>query len=88
MIALQPAIHDGGVTLLRDTFLGHLGVDPFRVTPHLGADLAELDGRRGIVAHNILECLVEVAVVKEDVGIVVPPVEVALDGFDGLNYAV
>lgn len=40
-----------------------------------------------MVADSFLEGLVELAVVEEDVGVVVPAVEVALDGANGLQDA-
>lgn len=85
MVTLKSTVHDSSVTLLRDALLGDLGIDPFRKAPHLGANLTKLDGSRGVVLDSILECLVEVAIVQEDVGVMVPAVEVALDRLDGLN---
>jgi hypothetical protein len=85
VVAFQAAVHDGGVALLCDTLLGDLGVDPVGEAPHVGADLTKLDGGGCVVLDGILEGLVEVAIVEEDVGVVVPAVEVALDGLDGLN---
>lgn len=85
MVALHATVHDGTVTLLGDTLFGDLGIDPVGESPHVGADLAKLDGTRGVVANRLLEGLVEVAVVEEDVGVVVPAVEVALEGANGLD---
>lgn len=85
MVALQSTVHDSSVTLLRDALLGNLGIDPFREAPHLGANLAKFDRSRGVVLDSVLECLVEVAIVQEDVGVMVPAVEVALDRLDGLD---
>ena len=88
MIAFHATVHDSCVTLLRDTLLRDLGVNPVRETPHVRANLAELDGSRGVVLDGVLEGVVEVAIVQEDVGVVVPAVEVALNGLDGLDDAV
>jgi len=88
VVALHAAVHDGGVALLGDALLGDLGVNPVREAPHVGTDLAKLDGTRGIVRYGVLEGLAEVAIVEEDVGVVVPAVEVALDRLDGLDDAV
>jgi len=88
MIALQPAIHDGIITLFGDTLLGHLGINPVGVPPHIGADLAELDRAAGVVADSLLEVVIEVAVVQEDVGVVVPAVKVAFNGLERLDDAV
>ena len=85
MIAFQSTIHDGGISLLGDAFLGHFGIDPVGVPPHLGADLAKLDGGRGVVGHDVFERLVELAVVEEHVRVMIPAVEMALDGLDGLD---
>src|SRR4051812_9246728 len=59
VVALQPTIHDSGVSLFGDALLGHLGVDPVGVAPHFGAYLAELNRSRRVVSYNILESLVE-----------------------------
>ena len=88
MVTFKAAVHDGGVALLGDALLGDLGVDPFREAPHLRADLAKLDGGGCVVLDGVLEGLVEVAVVEEDVGVVVPAIEVALDGLDGLDNTI
>lgn len=85
MVALQSTVHDSSVTLLRDALLGNLGIDPLREAPHLRANLAKLDRSRGVVLDSVLECLVEVAIVQEDVGVMVPAVEVALDRLNGLD---
>lgn len=88
MVALHAAVHDGIVALLPDTFLGDLGVDPVRVSPHVRANLAKLDLARRVVADGIAKVLVEVAIVEEDIGVVVPVVEVALDRLERLDDAV
>lgn len=88
VVALESTVHDSSVALLRDALLGDFGIDPLREAPHLGANLAELYGSRGVVLDGVLECLVEVAIVQEDIGVMVPAVEVALDRLDGLNYTI
>lgn len=88
MVALQSTVHDSSVTLLRNALLGDLGIDPFREAPHLGANLAKLDGGRGVIFDGVLECLVEVAIVQEHVRIMIPAVEVALDRLDGLDDSI
>lgn len=88
MVALQASVHDGGVALLGNALLGHVGIDPIRIPPHFGTDETKLDGSRRVICYNLLERLVEFGVVEEDVGVVVPPVEVALDGLDGLDHPV
>ena len=88
VVTFHATVHDRGVTLLGDTLLRDLGVDPVRETPHVRANLAELDGSRGVVLDGVLEGVVEVAIVQEDVRVVIPAVEVALDGLDGLDDTV
>lgn len=80
VVALKPSVHDSRVTLLGDALLGHFLVYPVRIPPHLGPDFAKLDGGGGILLDSLLERLVEIPVIEEDVGVVVPAVEVALDG--------
>lgn len=82
MVAFESTIHDGIITLLGDTLLGDFGIDPVRKPPHIGANLAKLDSTRCIVANRLFEGLVEVAIVKENVGVIEPAIEVAFDGFD------
>jgi hypothetical protein len=87
VVALHTAVHDGVVSLLVDALLGHLGVDPVGVPPHVRANLAKLDRALGVVPDGVPEGLVELPIVEEDVGVVVPPVEVALDRLHGLDDA-
>lgn len=88
VVTFHATVHDSSITLLGDTLLGDLGVNPVRETPHVRANLAELDGSRSVVLDSVLEGVVEVAIVQKDVGVVVPAVEVALDGLDGLDDTV
>lgn len=88
VVALQATVHDGSVSLLRDTLFGDLGINPLREAPHLRADLAKLHRGGGVVLDGILEGLVEVAIVQEDVWVVIPAVEVALDRLDRLDYTI
>lgn len=85
VVALQSTVHDGIVALLVDAFLGNLGVDPVGIPPHVRTNLTELDSGLGVVLDRLLERLVEVAIVEENIGVVVPTVEVALDRLHGLN---
>lgn len=85
MVTFQAAVHDGSIALLRNALLGDLGVDPFGESPHFRPNLAEFDGGRRIVLHRVFKGLVEVAIIEEDVWVVVPSVEVTLDGLDGLD---
>lgn len=88
VVAFHTTVHDSSVTLLADTLLGDLRVDPIGETPHAVIDFTKLDGCTGVVLHSCLEVFVEVAVVKENVRIVEPTVEVALDRLEGLDDTV
>ena len=63
MVALQTTIHDGTVTLFGDTLLGDLLVNPIGETPHVGANLAELDSAGSVVLDGGLEVVVKVSIV-------------------------
>lgn len=88
MVTLEATIHDSRITLFSNTFLSNLVVDPVRVSPHLGANSTKLDSTRGVVADDILERLIELAVIQENIGVMKPSVEVAFDGLDGLDDTV
>lgn len=88
VVTLHSSVHDSSITLLPDTFLGDLVVDPVRVAPHAAIDLAKLDWGTGIVLHRVHELLVEVTIVEEHVWIVPPAVEVSLDGLDRLDNTI
>ncbi len=88
MVALEATVHDSVIALLGDAFLGDLGVDPVGETPHLRADLAKLNVTGSVISDHLLESLVELAIVEEDVGVVVPPIEVALNRLEGLQNTV
>lgn len=79
VIALHSTVHNGSITLFSDALLGSFLVNPVRITPHATINLAEFNRGAGIICDGILELLVEVAVVKEDIGIMPPPVEVPLN---------
>lgn len=88
VVAFEATIHDGVVTLLGNTLLGDLLINPIGVSPHVITDLAKLDGARSIILDSRLEVFVEVTVVKEDEGVMIPPIEVPLDGLQRLNHAI
>lgn len=88
VVTLESTVHDGGITLFGDAFLSNLVVDPIRVSPHLGANSTKLDSTRGVVADDIFECLIKLAIVQKDVGVVEPSVEVAFDGLYRLDDTV
>ena len=82
MVAFQATVHDGSVSLFSDTLFCDFGIDPVWITPHLWTNFAKFDGTRCVVTNCVLERLVEVSVVQEDVWIMVPSVEMTLDGLD------
>lgn len=88
VITFETTVHDGSVALLRNAFLGHLLVDPVGVSPHVRADLAKLNVRRGVLLHSLLEGLIEVTIVEEDIRIVIPAVEVALHRLHRLDHTI
>lgn len=51
-------------------------------------DLAKFDGATGVIKDGLLEGCAEFGIIEEDVRIVIPSVEVTLDGFDGLENTV
>jgi hypothetical protein len=72
--------------LFPDTFLGNLVVNPVGETPHGVINLAEFHGGASVVLDSGPELLVEVTIVQEDVGVVIPAVEVALDRLERLDH--
>lgn len=88
MVAFQSSVHDSSITLLGNALLGDLGVNPIGESPHVRTDLSELNRRRSVVADSLLELFVEVAIVEENVGVVIPSVEMSLHGLDGLDNTI
>ena len=78
MIALQTTVHDGSISLLSYAFSCHVFVDPVRVSPHAGVDLAKLDRCTRDVCDGLFEGGVEVSVVEENIWIMEPAVEMPL----------
>lgn len=85
MVTLHSTVHDSSISLLGDTLLCNLGVDPIWESPHLGVDGSKFHGATCIVLDRLLECRVELRIVKEDIWVMVPSVEMSLDGLDGLD---
>lgn len=85
MVTLKTTVHDSGVSLLSNTLLCNLGINPVGVSPHLGANLSKLDGSGGVVADGVLEGLVEVSIVEEDIWIMIPSVEVSFNRLHRLD---
>lgn len=88
MIALHATIHNRGISLLGNALLCNLWIYPIRETPHAWVNLTKLDRGAGVVHDCILEGRVELAVIEEDVWIVIPSVEMTLDRLDRLNDTV
>ena len=87
MITFHTAIHDRLIALLSYAFPSYIVVGPFREPPHGRIDLAELDGRAGVVCNCSLEFLSKVSIVQKDIRVMEPSIEVPLDRFDGLYNA-
>jgi hypothetical protein len=85
VVTLHSSVHDSGITLLPDAFLGDLMVNPVGVAPHTVIDLAKFDRSTGVILHRVHKLLVEVTIIQEHIWIVPPSVEVSFDGFDGLD---
>ena len=84
MVALHAAIHDSGVSLLPNALFCRLQIDPVGVTPHIRVYFAEFDSSAGVVYNCLLKCLIEVSIIKENIWIMKPPVEMPFHGFYGL----
>jgi len=85
MIALHATVHNSSITLFPNTLLGDLVVNPVGEAPHGVINLAKFHRSAGVVLHSGPEFIVEIAIIKEDVGVVPPAVEVPLNRFEGLN---
>ena len=88
MVTFHATVHDSRITLLSHALLCDLRVNPVGETPHRVVDFAEFNGSTGVVLDSSLEIIVEIAIVQEHVGVVIPAVEVALDRLDGLDNTI
>ena len=88
VVRLHATVHNSSISLLGDTLLRDSWIYPVWETPHAGIDLSEFNSSTGVVHDGLLEVVVEVAIVQEDVGVMIPSVEVALNGLDGLEDTV
>jgi hypothetical protein len=88
VVALHAAVHYSAVALLRNALFHDCRVGPVWEAPVLLRNLAPFNLRLCVVANGLFEGCVEISVIKEDVRVVVPPIEVPLEGFDGLYDAV
>ena len=88
MVALHAAVHYSAVTLLRNALFHDCRVGPVWEAPMLLRNLAPFNLRLCVVANGLFEGCVEISIIKEDVRVVVPPIEVPLEGLDRLDDAV
>lgn len=84
VITLHATVHNGGITLFSDTLSGNFMVDPVGKAPHGAIDFTKLDTAAGVVEDGVLEVLVKVTIVQEDIWVVPPSIEVALNRLDRL----
>ena len=85
MVALHAAIHNSGVSLLPNTLFCRLQINPIRITPHIRVYFAEFDSSAGVIYNCLLKCLIEISIVKENIWIVKPSVEMPFHRFYGLD---
>lgn len=79
MVTGHATVHNCRISLLCDRFCSLIMIYPIRESPHAGVNLSKLNRTTGVVLNSVLELLVEDAVIEEDVGIVVPAIEVTFD---------
>jgi hypothetical protein len=88
VVALHAAVHYSAVTLLRNALFYDCRIGPVWEAPVLLRNLAPFNFRLCVVANSLFEGCIEISVIKEDVRVVIPPIEVPLKGLDGLDDAV
>jgi len=88
MITFHATIHDSLISLFRNALLCNLRVYPFWKSPHLRVDFPELHRGACVVLNRLFESRIEICIVQEHVGVMIPPVEMSLDGLDRLNNAI
>lgn len=88
MVTFHATVHDSRITLLSHALLCDLRVNPVGETPHRVVDFAEFNGSTGVVLDSSLEIIVEIAIVQEHVGVVIPAVEMTLNGLQRLNHTI
>lgn len=79
VVAFHAAVHNGLITLLSDAFACNFLVDPVRISPHTRVNLPKLDRRACVIGDSFFERRVEIAVIQEDVRVMEPAIEVALN---------
>merc|ERR1711939_367414 len=85
VVTLHSTVHNSSVSLLGDALLCNLRVDPVWESPHLGIDGSELHSATCIILDRLLECRVELRIVKKDVWVMIPSVEMSLNRLDRLD---
>ena len=85
MVALHAAIHDCLISLFRDALFGDLRIDPIWESPHTRVNLTKLHRRTRVIGYYLLKRRVELAIIEEDIWVVIPSVEMTFDGFYGLD---
>lgn len=88
MITFHATVHDSLISLFRNALLRNLRVYPVWKSPHLGVDFPELHRGACVVLNRLFEGRIEVCIVQEHVGVMIPPVEMSLDGLDRLNNTI
>lgn len=88
VVALQASVHHSSITLFGNAFCSNLGVDPIGEPPHIRSNLSKLHLARSMVSNGLFEVVVEIAIIEEHIGVVVPSVEMSLDRLDGLQDTV
>lgn len=79
MVTLKPSIHDSCISLFSDSLCGNLMINPVGEPPHVRAYFAKFTGTTGIVGNRVPKGVIEVAIVEEDIRVIVKPVKMPLD---------
>lgn len=82
MVTFHSTIHDGSISLFRNALFSNLRVDPIWESPCFRVDKSKLYGSACIILDGLLEGFVELFIVQEYIWVVIPSVEMSLDGFD------
>lgn len=88
VVTFHSTIHNCSIALLSNAFLRNFVVNPIREAPHGTINLAKFHRGTGVVLDSIFEGIVEVAIVQEYIGIVIPAVEVSLNRLHGFNNTI
>lgn len=88
VVAFQTSVHHSSIALFSNALCSNLGVDPIGEPPHIRSDLSKLNVARSMISNGLFKVVVEIAIVEEHIGVVIPSVEVSLDRLDRLQYTV